>query len=666
MNPRFATFALAFGPLFLACTSTPEEAAPDLEPTEEDVGSSQDALSVNDLSYEQIVYHAYQVLLNRTPDSPGFDVNLAALRSSGNRAALFAGMIGSPEFSGNGALSNKTAYVTRLYNVVLERAPDAAGLANWVATLRNADGSGSGLTWYDAFVGFVQSPEYSSKKRPIAGVHFAIPINPSVQTSHADFVGHAYATVLGRTYDVAGFKTYFVALQSGVWSQQGVFEILLGSPEFNGNPSLQDKALFVRRTYQRLLKRTPSTSEEASWVAQIKAANGSGSGYTWYEFHQLVAGSAEYKSTNCQSSYYTYGRALPREAPLLKDVMSGTAKIKPLAGSDVVTLSFAAGTVSAVWDQKVAFVLDPASNRNYAFTRGYLSDGTFNIFLMRETTAGSATLSQIGGAVFDKAAGTNYYDPQIAVDNSVCPPRYVMSMECDGSLCLSYSTTPTKHETWTAPKPAMSACDPGSCGAYRSASTGMALVDHATPYISWTEVNDGVTWFENAQHQLLSDDGNERTTTRATSIGSLYSFSPMTVGQSAAPTILPATANVACADGWDCNNRDAQDWKREGVYYYAIYNGGNYFRCVRPAGSGLTSQWGLSLSRSRTATGVYDERLAQSAVVFAARNDTCGISYPTVQAVKKGSAAVSLHMYYAHYDLAGGNTTRRSEIVWGP
>ncbi|MEZ4297541.1 MAG: hypothetical protein R3B70_21450 [Polyangiaceae bacterium] len=72
------------------------------------------------------------------------------------------------------------------------------------------------------------------------------------------------------------------------------------------------------------------------------------------------------------------------------------------------------------------------------------------------------------------------------------------------------------------------------------------------------------------------------------------------------------------------------------------------------------------MGRSRTATGSYDERLAQSAVVFGARNDTCGISYPTVQAVKKGSNAVSLQMYYAHYELAGGNKTRRSEIVWGP
>ncbi|MEZ4297542.1 MAG: DUF4214 domain-containing protein [Polyangiaceae bacterium] len=564
MKTRWWSLAMVTGALFVACGRVPDDG--EAESAEEEVASSQDAISVNDLSYEQLVYHAYQVLLNRTPDAGGFDGKLAALRASGDRQGMFNGILASAELNANGSLSDKTAYVTRLYNVILERAPDSGGLAGWVAALRNANGSGSGMTWYEAFVGFVQSAEYANTGRPIAGVHFAIPINPSVQISDADFVAHAYKTVLGRSYDVSGFKQYFGWIQSGAWSREGVFGIFLGSPEFTGNPSLQDKALYVRRTYQTLLNRTSSAAEEASWAGQLKAANGSGSGYTWYQFYQIVAGSPEYKSNNCQSSYYTYGRALPRTAPLLRDVMSGAAKIKPLASSEVVTLSFTAGTVSNVWDQKLAFVLEPVSNRNYAFTRGYLPDGTFNIFLMRETTAGGATLSQVGGAVFDKAASDNFYDPQIAVDNSVCPPRYVMTMECGGSLCLSYSATPTAHETWTKPKLAMSGCAPGSCGAYRSASTGMALIDHKTPYISWTEVNDSTTWFLNGQGQLTPDDGNELTSTRATAFNNLYSFSSTTVGQSAAPTILPATANVACSNGWDCNNRDAQDWKREGVY----------------------------------------------------------------------------------------------------
>jgi hypothetical protein len=41
--------------------------------------------------------------------------------------------------------------------------------------------------------------------------------------------------------------------------------------------------------------------------------------------------------------------------------------------------------------------------------------------------------------------------------------------------------------------------------------------------------------------------------------------------------------------------RDKQDWKKEGSFFYALYNGANYYRC--------NGTWGISVSRSSSAVG---------------------------------------------------------------
>jgi len=109
-----------------------------------------------------------------------------------------------------------------------------------------------------------------------------------------------------------------------------------------------------------------------------------------------------------------------------------------------------------------------------------------------------------------------------------------------------------------------------------------------------------------------------------------------------------------CTSTWDCKNRDVQDWKREGSFYYAVYNGANYYRC--------DGSWGVSVARSVTAVGSeYLDRLDLSRGIPAIRDDTCGISYPVVKVIDG-----ELFVYYAYYGIETPNLTMRARLVATP
>ena len=240
----------------------------------------------------------------------------------------------------------------------------------------------------------------------------------------------------------------------------------------------------------------------------------------------------------------------------------------------------------------------------------------------------------------------------MAVDNSVCPTRYVMSMECAGqygtaSLCTSQSTTPWLPFSWTNPFVTVDGCTApakGNCNTqkYQSASTGVALVDGMERYLAWTQVYDGTG----------DSDPTVHTFSQSTSAIPAFDryFGSVVQGLSAIHTMMDATPQPFCSNGWDCNNRDKQDWKREGNFYYAIYNGANFYRC--------NGSWGISVSRNSNPNAEYTERLPLSQGIPAVRSDTCGISYPMLNVING-----ELFIYYAFVDLSGYNGPRRARLV---
>jgi serralysin len=100
----------------------------------------------------------YHATLNRLPDAGGLESWTAALKSGMTLLQASDGFTKSTEFQQKYGSLNDTAFVTLLYNNVLGRSPDSAGLANWTSSLR------AGNTRANVVMGFSESDEHISKR----------------------------------------------------------------------------------------------------------------------------------------------------------------------------------------------------------------------------------------------------------------------------------------------------------------------------------------------------------------------------------------------------------------------------------------------------------------------------------------------------------------------
>ena len=101
------------------------------------------------------------------------------------------------------------AFVTRMYKVCLDRAPEEDGLNGWAQKLANKEATGCSVAY-----GFVFSPEFIGK-------------NPSNEA----FVNYMYAAFFGREADEAGFNAWVDVLNNG-GSYEDVFAGFSRSAEF--------------------------------------------------------------------------------------------------------------------------------------------------------------------------------------------------------------------------------------------------------------------------------------------------------------------------------------------------------------------------------------------------------------------------------------------------
>ncbi len=101
-----------------------------------------------------MAYRLYQAAFDRAPDAAGLGFQMKTLDDGWNIALVAQNFIDSPEFAGKYRSMDTTQFVTQLYVNVLDRAPDAQGLAYHV---RNID---TGVnTRANVLVGFSESPE---------------------------------------------------------------------------------------------------------------------------------------------------------------------------------------------------------------------------------------------------------------------------------------------------------------------------------------------------------------------------------------------------------------------------------------------------------------------------------------------------------------------------
>jgi hypothetical protein len=100
-------------------------------------------------------YRMYQAAFDRKPDAGGLGFWIATMDIGASLTDVAAGFANSQEFKNlYGAAPTNAELVTRLYQNVLDRAPDAQGFQYWTGLLDSGK-----LAVKDVMVGFSESPE---------------------------------------------------------------------------------------------------------------------------------------------------------------------------------------------------------------------------------------------------------------------------------------------------------------------------------------------------------------------------------------------------------------------------------------------------------------------------------------------------------------------------
>lgn len=207
----------------------------------------------------QAVYRLYQATLDRAPDAAGqlgWTMQLADGTASLQQVA--AGFVGSPEFlKVYGALANSD-FVELLYQNVLGRPADAAGLAGWTSQLQ------AGVTRGQVVLGFSESREFRISSNA-ASTEFTLAADPA---GWADDVYRLYAATLNREPDLDGFMGWTAFIANGTTFQTTVNGFVSSREFLNTYGTLSDTA-FVELLYQNVLGRPADPGGLAGWTAQL-------------------------------------------------------------------------------------------------------------------------------------------------------------------------------------------------------------------------------------------------------------------------------------------------------------------------------------------------------------------------------------------------------------
>ena len=205
------------------------------------------------------VFRIYQATLDRAPDFGGL-INWTGRLASGERTLeqVVSGFVNSTEFQNVYGALNNTAFVTLLYNNVLDRAPDAGGLANWVGRLD------SGSSRESVVIGFSESTEFRNNT---AADSIAFGRN-AIAGDWGDDVFRLYQATLDRAPDAGGFLHWSTKLAE-TRPYLDVIKGFVDSVEFQNVYGATSNTAFVTLLYNNVLNRDPDAAGEANWVGQL-------------------------------------------------------------------------------------------------------------------------------------------------------------------------------------------------------------------------------------------------------------------------------------------------------------------------------------------------------------------------------------------------------------
>lgn len=119
-------------------------------------GAARDFIEArSEAAWTDDVFRLYQATLDRAPDANGLANWMGQLGSGRAYLDVVTGFVASTEFQRTYGATDNAAFVTLLYDNVLDRLPDVGGLASWVDRLDSG-----ALTRQQVVRGFAQSAEF--------------------------------------------------------------------------------------------------------------------------------------------------------------------------------------------------------------------------------------------------------------------------------------------------------------------------------------------------------------------------------------------------------------------------------------------------------------------------------------------------------------------------
>jgi hypothetical protein len=209
-------------------------------------------------------YRLYGAALGRAPDPIGLGQWTQVLEAGAtNLCNAAAGFAGSAEFAARYGAPTDAGFVTLLYQNVLGRAPDAAGLNFWTGAMR------AGQSRANVLLGFSETAEHKQKTAAVFAKGLWTPDPDAVD------VLRAYMAVLDRLPDAGGLAHWAAAREAGL-SQFDLVNGFMSSHEFQARFGGLSNRDFVEQMY-RTARDRPATPP--GWTTgRTSSMPGSGAG----------------------------------------------------------------------------------------------------------------------------------------------------------------------------------------------------------------------------------------------------------------------------------------------------------------------------------------------------------------------------------------------------
>ncbi len=207
------------------------------------------------------VFRLYAATLDRAPDITGLINWTGRIVDEGFALRQIAsGFTNSPEFRQTFGAADDRAFITLLYDNVLDRAPDTQGLENWTGRLERGE-----MDRPQVVIGFSESQEFRNTTEASA-LAFS---RAGLQAGFSDDVYRLYRATLDRDPDQEGFTNWTARLADG----QPYSTIVAGftnSPEFRQKYGSTTDREFVTLLYNNVLDRAPDTQGLENWTGRLE------------------------------------------------------------------------------------------------------------------------------------------------------------------------------------------------------------------------------------------------------------------------------------------------------------------------------------------------------------------------------------------------------------